>query len=103
MQPVKSYEIFILDDDAFCREMYEQHFKNLGFTEIKSFDDCGDCINHLTEQPDIIFLDNLTETSHGIEALKTIKRFNDNTGDHRTTCKIYGLYIGRSYCYNGNI
>ena len=76
MESVKSFKIFILDDDAFCREMYHQHLKNLGFTEIKSFDDKHDCIDQLKEQPDIIFLDNLTEPSNGIEVLKTIKRFN---------------------------
>jgi DNA-binding NtrC family response regulator len=78
METTKSFKIFILDDDAFCRGIYEQHLKNLGFAETTSFDDCNDCLNQLTEQPDIIFLDNLTGPSNGIEALKTIKCFNPN-------------------------
>ncbi len=78
MKPKKSFKIFILDDDAFCRGIYEQHLKNLGYAETTSFDDYNDCLNHLTEQPDIIFLDNLSDSSNGIEALKTIKRLNPN-------------------------
>ena len=78
MERAKSFNIFILDDDAFCRGIYEQHLKNLGFTDVKSFDDCYDCLVHLTEQPHIFFLDNLTDQSNGIEVLKAIKRFNPN-------------------------
>ena len=78
METAKSFKIFILDDDAFCRGIYEQHLKNLGFTDIKSFDECYDCFVNLTEQPDILFLDNLTKPSNGIEVLKAIKRFNSD-------------------------
>lgn len=69
-------KIFVVDDDAFYREMYVQLLKNLGYSNITSFDNGQDCINHLTEEPDIIFLDHRMEPLDGIELLKKIKRFN---------------------------
>lgn len=76
METGQSPKIFIVDDDIFCREIYEQHLKNVGYTDITSFDNGQDCINHLTEEPDIIFLDHRMEPLDGIEVLKKIKRFN---------------------------
>jgi DNA-binding NtrC family response regulator len=76
METMLLSKIFIVDDDIFCREMYAHHIKNLGYTDIVSFDNGQDCINHLTEEPDIILLDHRMEPLDGIELLKKIKRFN---------------------------
>jgi polysaccharide export outer membrane protein len=75
---MKTYKIFLVDDDLFCLNMYEQHLKNLGYEDINKFESGTDCLNHLIEYPDIIFLDYKMDTLNGFDVLKKIKRFNPN-------------------------
>lgn len=72
------YKIFLVDDDTFCLDMYEQHLRNLEFQDISKYQSGPDCLNSLTEYPDIIFLDYKMDTLNGFEVLKKIKRFNPN-------------------------
>ncbi|MFT4532802.1 MAG: DNA-binding NtrC family response regulator [Saprospiraceae bacterium] len=72
------YKIFLVDDDLFCLNMYEQHLRNLGFHDVLMFQSGTDCLNSLIEYPDIIFLDYKMDTLNGFEVLKKIKRFNPN-------------------------
>ncbi len=76
MTSKKNLKIFVVDDNSFCRELYAQHLKNIGFTDVHLFDNGQECINNLTLQPDIIFLDHEMEPLNGLEVLKKIKRFN---------------------------
>lgn len=76
MEPKHSLSIFIVDDDAFCRTLYEQHVRNLGYSQISVFSDGQECLNHLTDQPDVIFLDHRMEPLDGLDVLRKIKRFN---------------------------
>ena len=69
-------KIFLVDDDSFCLNIYRQHLINIGYTDIALFAIGTDCINSLTQQPDVIFLDHGLEILNGIEVLKKIKRFN---------------------------
>jgi DNA-binding NtrC family response regulator len=69
-------KIFIVDDDIFCLTLYEQFLRNLGYTNVKSFNAGDDCVAELKEQPELIFLDYNMEGLNGIEALKKIKAFN---------------------------
>ncbi|KAB7727657.1 response regulator [Rudanella paleaurantiibacter] len=68
--------IFIVDDDPFCQSLYEQQIRSLGYSQITLFSDGQECLNHLTDQPDIIFLDYRMEPLDGLEVLRKIKRFN---------------------------
>ncbi|MFT4664591.1 MAG: DNA-binding NtrC family response regulator [Ulvibacter sp.] len=75
---MKNYKIFLVDDDLFCLNMYEQHLKNLGCEDISLFQNGTDCLNNLIEYPDVIFLDYKMDTLNGFEVLKKIKRFDPN-------------------------
>ena len=73
-----NYKIFLVDDDLFCLNMYEQYLKNIGCRDISLFKNGTDCLNKLTEEPKIIFLDHKMDTLSGFEVLKKIKRFDPN-------------------------
>jgi polysaccharide export outer membrane protein len=68
--------IFVVDDDPFCRSLYAQHLQNLGYTNVQDLPSGTDCLNRLTDMPDIVFLDHGMDVMNGLEVLKKIKRFN---------------------------
>ncbi|WP_426492745.1 response regulator [Hymenobacter sp. 102] len=69
-------KIFLVDDDLFCLKLMEQAIRSQGYHDIKTFDNGSDCLNSLTDEPDIIFLDQMMGSVSGMDALKAIKRFN---------------------------
>jgi DNA-binding NarL/FixJ family response regulator len=74
----KNMKLFIVDDDPFCRALYQQLVINLGYENNALFDNGVDCIKKLDELPDIIFLDYDMKPLNGIEILKMIKQQNPN-------------------------
>jgi polysaccharide export outer membrane protein len=76
MEATHTAKIFLVDDDAFCLNVYRRHLAKLGYNNISVFENGSDCLNNLTENPDIIFLDHGMSELTGIEVLKRIKRFN---------------------------
>jgi len=76
METNKNFRIFLVDDDTFCMGIYRQHLASLGYNDITGFGNGHDCLNHLTEQPDVIFLDYEMSNLSGLEVLKKIKRVN---------------------------
>ena len=72
----KDYKIYLLDDDMFYLNIFQQHLVNLGYTSITTFTNPADCVNNLVPPPDIIFYDPGVDFLRGLEVLKTIKRFN---------------------------
>ncbi len=76
MEKTNKFKIFLVDDDSFCMGVYLQHLGNLGYRDVTGFDNGPECLNHLTRQPDVIFLDHDMNHLTGIEVLKKIKRFN---------------------------
>lgn len=78
MKANKPFKIFIVDDDLFCLNIYEQHLHNMGYFDISLFESGTSCLNNLTKQPDIIFLDHGMDALNGEEVLKKIKRSNPN-------------------------
>ena len=76
METNNKYKIFLVDDDAFCLGLYREHLAGLGYDDITSFANGPDCLNQLTQQPDVIFLDYEMDNLTGLEVLKKIKRFN---------------------------
>lgn len=78
MEEKASLSIFIVDDDPFCRSLYQRHLHNLGYNQIRLFSDGQECLDSLTDQPDVIFLDHRMEPLDGLEMLRKIKRFNSD-------------------------
>lgn len=74
----QQFKFFIVDDDIFCANMYEQYIRNMNYNDITYFSNGTDCLDNLYHKPDIIFLDHNMEDITGFEVLKKIKRFNPN-------------------------
>jgi DNA-binding NtrC family response regulator len=71
-------KIFVVDDDIFCVTLYEQFLRNLGYTNITSFNAADDCLHQIKEQPALVFMDYNMEGMNGIEALRRIKAFDQH-------------------------
>lgn len=78
MENSNQFKIFIIDDDIFCANLYEQHLRNMNYTNIVHYNNGNDCLQNLHQYPDIIFLDHNMENITGFEVLKKIKRINPN-------------------------
>lgn len=78
MDNLKKLKIFIVDDEILYLNIFEQYIRNLGYTNITTFQDGVECINNLNENPDVVFLDYNMEPLTGYEILKKIKRHNPN-------------------------
>ena len=76
MHSKKDFKIYLLDDDLFYINIFQQHLLNLGYKDIKSFINPMDCFDHLNPAPDIIFYDHGVDFLKGVDILKRIKRFN---------------------------
>ena len=69
--------IFLVDDDVLCLNLYSQFLKQLGYNNVRLFDNGNDCLASLDEfNPDIVFLDYNMDELNGIDVLKQIKKFN---------------------------
>ncbi|CAM2914499.1 Response regulator receiver domain-containing protein [Flavobacterium succinicans] len=78
MKNPTQFKFFIVDDDIFCANVYEQYLSNLNYTDITYFSNGKDCLNNLDQNPDIVFLDYNMDDLTGFEVLKKIKRHNPN-------------------------
>lgn len=83
MQNSKSISVFLVDDDTYSLGLYEQHLTNLGYTNIKCFTSGADCLKHINEKADIVFLDYNMHPMDGLDVLKKIK------GLYPSTCIIF--------------
>ena len=70
----KSLKIFLLDDDIFYMNIFQQHLANIGYHDISTFVDPLVCFDNLNPPPDIIFYDHGVDFLKGLEVLKMIKR-----------------------------
>jgi len=69
--------IFLVDDDVLCLNLYKQFLKQLGYNNVQLFDNGNDCLESLTsQQPDIIFLDYNMDGLNGLDVLRQIKQFD---------------------------
>ncbi|TRX39478.1 response regulator [Flavobacterium restrictum] len=78
MENQNQFKFFIVDDDIFCANVYEQYLLNLKYNDITYFSNGRDCLHNLDQNPDIIFLDHNMDDLSGFEVLKKIKRYNPN-------------------------
>ena len=69
-------KIFIVDDDIFCLTLYTQFLRNLGYSDMTSFNAGDECLEQIKEQPALVFMDYNMEGMNGIEVLKRIKAAN---------------------------
>lgn len=74
--PDKPQKVFLVDDDPFCRQLIEHAVRSHGYRDVRAFDNGAACLDALTDEPDIIFLDQMMGSVSGTDALKAIKRFN---------------------------
>jgi DNA-binding NtrC family response regulator len=78
METAKNFKIFLVDDDSFNLMLTQHHLVNLGYTDIKLITSGTECLDTLTERPQIVFLDHNMDDINGFEVLKKIKRFDPN-------------------------
>ena len=71
-------KIFLVDDDILSLNLYRQFMKQLNYFDVHMYDSGTECIENLSLQPDVCFLDYTMEDMNGIEVLKRIKKFNPN-------------------------
>jgi DNA-binding NtrC family response regulator len=71
MQNIK--RTFIVDDDPFWTGILTQILTGLGYTNIQTFSNGKDCIEHLHLNPNLIFLDYKMENMDGLEVLQKVK------------------------------
>jgi DNA-binding NtrC family response regulator len=76
MQTNSSLHISLVDDDPFCLAFYEQYLSSLGFEHVAVYDNGPDCVNSLTAQTDIVFVDYNMDMLNGMDVLKEVKKFN---------------------------
>lgn len=75
----KSLKVFLVDDDPYCRCLIEHAVRSYGFIDVHLFENGAQCLDALTDEPDIIFLDQMMGSVSGTDALRAIKRFNPDT------------------------
>lgn len=68
--------IFLVDDDEFSRQLMGFAVRTKGYERVCAFADGQSCLDALTDEPDVIFLDQNMDDVAGTEVLKAIKRFN---------------------------
>jgi DNA-binding NtrC family response regulator len=69
-------KIFIVDDDIFCLTLYTQFLRNLGYSDMTSFNAGDECLQQIKEQPALVFMDYNMEGMNGIDVMKMIKAAN---------------------------
>jgi DNA-binding NtrC family response regulator len=74
-----SRKTFIVDDDPFWTALLTQILSDLGYTDIVSFSNGTDCIDHLHLNPALIFLDYQMQGMDGLQVLQKIKNYNAET------------------------
>ncbi|MEM7373638.1 MAG: response regulator [Bacteroidota bacterium] len=72
----KNLKIFLVDDEIFCLNLYQQMIHNLGFEDVSTFQNGYRCLEQLDQAPDVIFLDHHMHAIEGFDLLKKIKRRN---------------------------
>ncbi len=73
-----SKKIYVVDDDELVLKSIKRKLANYGFTDITTFDNGYDCVEHLNNKPFLILLDYQMENFNGHDVPRKIKRYNPN-------------------------
>ncbi|MGV3638517.1 MAG: response regulator [Flavobacteriales bacterium] len=79
MGPNEQLNIHLVDDDVFSAVMYGKHLKGLGYEQVTLLHDGVTCIDGLSNEPDVIFLDHEMAPWNGVKTLRRIKRHSSDT------------------------
>ncbi len=96
----KPQKIFLVDDDPFCLNLMKHVMKTNGYADVHTYGGGAACLNSLTDEPDIIFLDQVMGSVSGIDTLKAVKRFNPDifvvfvSGQHEVAVAVESLKHG---------
>ncbi|OQP47916.1 histidine kinase [Niastella yeongjuensis] len=99
MASYPNLKIFIVDDDLFCLNLYQQFLLNLGYINITAFTAGDDCLQQIKEQPALVFMDYNMEGMNGIELLKKIKGFDSHIMVYIISGQEIGLVAKESLQY----
>ena len=69
----RDLKIFVIDDDIFTAEVYNQSLKNFGYYDTYYFSNGDSCIEGLYDKPNIVLLDDEIDGESCIATLKQIK------------------------------
>jgi DNA-binding NtrC family response regulator len=100
MQLKTDFKIYLLGDDIFYLNIFQQHLVNLEYTDVTAFAEPIPSSNRLQPPPDIIFYDHGIDFLAGLEVLKTVKRRNPDIymiftcGPHDVETVIQSLKYG---------
>ena len=83
MNKKNKIKVFLVDDDILLLKAFQIDFELQGEYEVKSFTSGEDCIQNLSDSPDVIILDYHLDgidkdAINGIETLDKIKSFNQD-------------------------
>ncbi len=78
MENQTQYKFFIIEDDIFSANIYEQCLVGMNHNDVTYYNNGTDCLKYLDQKPDIIFLDHNMENTNEFEVLKKIKQYNTN-------------------------
>jgi len=72
-------KIFVVDDDLMLTEALTDYLTRKAQHQIKTFHTGEECMNHLSEKPDVVILDYFLnsvekDAANGMEVLQTIKK-----------------------------
>jgi DNA-binding NtrC family response regulator len=76
MQNEFPFCVFVVDDDSFCRQLYEYNLKKIGIKDIYVFENGDECMNSIVLEPDLILLDHYMKPKSGLDVLQDIKEYN---------------------------
>jgi DNA-binding NtrC family response regulator len=76
MQLKRDDKIYLVDDNMFYVNIFQQHLVNLGYIDVSIFSDPVTCYNQLNPPPDIVFYDHSENFFEDLEVLKMIKKYN---------------------------
>ncbi|MFK5857071.1 MAG: response regulator [Bacteroidota bacterium] len=78
MHSSNDLKIFIVDDEVIYLNILEQYIRNTGYDNITKFENGTDCLNSITDLPDVVFLDYYMDTLSGLDILRKIRQLNPN-------------------------
>jgi DNA-binding NtrC family response regulator len=70
----EQFKVFIVDDSALCRFIYNKHLSNMGFKNIYMFENSAECLSNIHIVPDLILLDFDAPPGNGLDVVKEVKK-----------------------------